>query len=171
MGIDPSNENIVYFFTNESSKGAALYRYDASAISIEEAWVDLTANLPFSFGELFLGNLELQRGYNMLVKVHPTDSNIVFIGGTNLYRSTTGFTTPAGKESWVAGFSPLNNFNFYTNQHPDMHTLVFYPSNLDKALSGNDGGVFETEDITATNGIEPVSWASLNNGYITTQPF
>ncbi|TCI93496.1 hypothetical protein [Tenacibaculum sp. M341] len=105
-------------------------------------------------------------------KVHPTDSNIVFVGGTNLYRSTDAFATQAGQESWVAGYSPLNDISLYTDQHPDQHALVFYPSNPNRALSGNDGGVFITEDITATNEeIEPVEWDSLNNGYLTTQPY
>ncbi len=174
MGIDPSNEDTVYFLTRDLSQTneAVLYRYNASATTQEEAWTDLTINLPLASIGGRVGNLNLQTGYNMFVKVHPTDSNTVFVAGTNVYRSTTGFTTPAGQESWVAGYSPLNNVSLYTNQHPDQHALVFFPSNPNKALSANDGGVFVTEDITATNeGIEPVSWTSLNNGYLTTQPY
>ncbi len=169
IGIDPSNEETVYFLTQNSSGGLGvlLNRYDA----ITGTYTDLSANLPLFIGGP-IGSLDLQGGYNMIVKVHPTDSNTVFVGGTNLYRSTTGFTTPAGQESWVAGYSPLNDISLYTNQHPDQHVLTFFPSNPNKALSGNDGGVFVTEDITATNdGIEPVAWESLNNGYITTQPY
>ncbi|WP_299433949.1 T9SS type A sorting domain-containing protein [uncultured Aquimarina sp.] len=169
MGIDPSNENTVYFLTQNNSGGipALLNRYDVAS----GTWTDLSVNLPFGIGGR-VGNLNLQGEYNMVVKVHPADSNMVFVGGTNIYRSTTGFTTPAGQESWIAGYSPLNNVSLYTNQHPDQHVLLFFPSDPNKALSGNDGGVFVTEDITAINdGIEPVSWKSLNNGYITTQPY
>ncbi|WP_299213128.1 T9SS type A sorting domain-containing protein [uncultured Aquimarina sp.] len=169
MGIDPSNENTVYFLTQNNSGGtpALLNRYDVAS----GTWTDLSVNLPFGIGGR-VGNLNLQGEYNMVIKVHPTDSNMVFVGGTNIYRSTTGFTTPAGQESWIAGYSPLNDVSLYTNQHPDQHALLFFPSNPNKALSGNDGGVFVTEDITATDdGVEPVSWTSLNNGYITTQPY
>ncbi|SEK75045.1 Por secretion system C-terminal sorting domain-containing protein [Aquimarina amphilecti] len=169
MGIDPSNENTVYFLTQNNSGGipALLNRYDLAA----GTWTDLSVNLPFGIGGS-VGNLNLQGEYNMIVKVHPTDSDLVFVAGTNVYRSTTGFTTPAGQESWVAGYSPLNNVSLYTNQHPDQHALLFFPSNPNKVLSGNDGGVYVTEDITATNdGVEPVAWTSLNNGYITTQPY
>lgn len=172
MGIDPSNENLVYFFTQNLSAGgpAFLFRYDASATP-EEAYTDLSANLPTTIGGN-VGNLNLQGGYNMVVKVSPVDPNLIFVGGTNLYRSITGFTTPAGQESWIAGYSPLNDISIYTDQHPDQHAFLFYPSNPNKVLSGNDGGVFVTEDITATNaGAEPVDWISLNNGYITTQPY
>ncbi len=172
MGIDPSNENSIYFFSNIiGTNSAFLYKYDADASTPEEMWIDLSANLPIEIGGR-VGNLNLQGNYNMVVKVSPADPNLVFIGGTNLYRSTTGFTTPAGQESWIGGYSPLNNVSIYPDQHPDQHVLLFYPSNPNKALSGSDGGVAVTEDITTTlSAEEPVDWISLNNGYITTQPY
>ncbi|WP_378185991.1 T9SS type A sorting domain-containing protein [Aquimarina sp. W85] len=173
MGIDPMHENFVYFFAQNIAGGtpAFLYKYDALNQGTEEAWTDLTQNLPLTIGGS-VGNLNLQGGYNMVIKVHPSNCNYVFVGGTNLYRSETGFTTPAELPSWIGGYSPLNNISTYTDQHPDQHNLVFYPSNPNRALSGNDGGVFITEDITAENpGVEPVDWTSLNNGYITTQPY
>ncbi|WP_108869487.1 T9SS type A sorting domain-containing protein [Aquimarina aquimarini] len=174
MGIDPSNENVVYFFTqnpNEGGRPAFLFKYDAAAATPEETWTDLSANLPIGIGGR-VGDLNLQGGYNMIVKVSPVDPNLMFVGGTNIYRSTTGFTTPAGQESWIAGYSPKNDVSVYPDQHPDQHALLFYPSNPNKVLSGNDGGVFVTEDVTtSTSADEPVDWVSLNNGYITTQPY
>ena len=51
-------------------------------------------------------------------------------------------------------------------------SYCFFPSNPNKAISANDGGVFITEDITSDLAFfEPVDWISLNNGYITTQPY
>ncbi|MDC6365294.1 MULTISPECIES: T9SS type A sorting domain-containing protein [Flavobacteriaceae] len=171
MAYDPSDENRVYFFSYDlSSLGEAyLWRYQADATTPEEQWVDLTANLPTSIGGL-AGNLNLQGAYNMIIKVHPTNPDLVFLGGTNLYRSTTGFTTPTGFEGWIGGYTIFSNsFAVYPNHHPDQHNLVFLPSNPNKSISANDGGVQVTEDITTTS--EPVSWTSLNNGYITTQPY
>ncbi|GAA4275007.1 T9SS type A sorting domain-containing protein [Aquimarina gracilis] len=172
MGIDPSNESIVYFFSHIlGTSSAFLFKYDADAATPEEMWIDLSANLPTTIGGR-VGNLNLQGNYNMVVKVSPADPNLVFVGGTNLYRSTTGFTTPAGQESWVGGYSPLNDVSVYPDQHPDQHVLLFYPSNPNKALTGSDGGVAVTEDITTTlSPEEPVDWVSLNNGYLTTQPY
>lgn len=170
MGIDPSNEDRVYFLNHDLLGPQGLFRYMASAAPGSE-WTDLSANLPINIGGS-VGNLNFQTGYNMLVKVSPADSNLVFVGGTNLYRSTTAFTTPTGIEGWIGGYSPLNNVSTYPDQHPDQHALIFYPSNPNKVLSGNDGGVFVTEDVTTSiSPAEPVDWTSLNNGYITTQPY
>ncbi|GAA4110164.1 hypothetical protein GCM10022393_07110 [Aquimarina addita] len=172
--IDPSDESIVYFLSQNNSgigTAALLNKYNSTPTDTEEIWIDLSSNLPFGIGGS-VGNLNLQGEYNMVLEVHPTDSNIIFVGGTNIYRSTTGFTTPTGQDSWIAGYSPLNNVSLYTNQHPDQHAFLFYPSNPNKVLSGNDGGVYVTEDILATNpGVEPVTWVDLNNGYLTTQPY
>ncbi len=172
MEINPSNENEVYFLAQNTAGAVStfLLKYDTTAAS-EEAWTDLTANLPTTIGGA-VGNLNLQGGYNMVLEVSPADSNLMFVGGTNLYRSTTGFTTPAGQESWIAGYSPINDVSQYPDQHPDQHALLFYPSNPNKVLTGSDGGVSVTEDIrTTTSEFEPVDWISLNQGYLTTQPY
>ncbi|MEX0360926.1 MAG: WD40/YVTN/BNR-like repeat-containing protein [Allomuricauda sp.] len=171
MAYDPSDENRIYFFSYDLSNAgeAFLWRYQRDAAIPEEQWIDLTANLPIGIGGI-ASDLNLQGGYNMVVKVHPTHPDIVFLGGTNLYRSNSGFTTPAGFETWIGGYTIFSDsFGLYPNHHPDQHNLVFLPSNPNKAISANDGGVQVTEDITIAS--EPVSWTSLNNGYITAQPY
>ena len=173
LGTSPSEPNTVYALADLNSS-AILWRYthtEDSLIPINDRWVNLSANLPTSIGGP-VGNFNSQGGYNLMVKVHPTNPNIVFVGGTNLYRSTDGFATKAGVSSWIGGYSPVNNVSTYANQHPDQHNLVFFRSNPDRAISANDGGVQRTDDITAAGGgIEQVSWVSLNNGYLTTQPY
>jgi photosystem II stability/assembly factor-like uncharacterized protein len=169
LGYAPSNENIVYVYADNGigTGRAFLWRYNHDAVT--PTWTNLTANLPLLGGSV--GNINTQGGYNMVVKVHPLDTQVVFIGATNLYRSTNGFTSTTATR-WIGGYSPLNNVSLYTNQHPDHHVLTFYPGNPDKALSATDGGVHATENIRAANaGVEPVAWTSLNNGYLTTQPY
>jgi hypothetical protein len=102
----------------------------------------------------------------MVIKVKPNDPNTVYIGGTNLYRSTTGFLDST-HTTFIGGyeqFSALPVINSYANHHPDQHCLEFFPSNGDMMLSSNDGGVFKTTDNTAS----AVAWQPLNNGYLTT---
>ncbi len=163
IGIAPSNPNVVYFLSSSEPNDLWKYTYiSGDGNGAGGQWVNLTPNIPMFGGET--GDFDSQGSYNMVLKVHPTNEDLVFLGGTNLYRSTNGFSTTNGT-AWIGGYSPANDITNYTNQHPDQHNLVFYPSNPNKALSSHDGGISITNNI---NGGE-VAWQSLNNGYVTTQ--
>ncbi|MEO1053861.1 MAG: fibronectin type III domain-containing protein [Bacteroidota bacterium] len=170
----PSNPDVLYVFsdgTPTAPVGHDLWKYtyvSGDGSGAGGTWEDRSANLPAFGGPV--GSFDSQGGYDLYVRVHPTDENMVFLGGTNIYRSTDGYATSSGV--WIAGYSPLNNVSLYTNHHPDQHSLEFFPSNPDKVVSGHDGGVSITQDITTSiAGIEPVAWTSLNNGYLTTQVY
>jgi len=142
-----------------------LYKYELEEIvngfPIGKA-TNLTENLPDMEG---LAELNVQSGYNLMVKIHPENEELVYIGATNLYRSTDGFATPDNIEL-IGGYDPEeDNGNPYPNHHPDQHDLIFYPSDANKVLSANDGGLFVTPNIQAAE----VFWESLNNGYLTSQ--
>lgn len=82
--------------------------------------------------------------YDIAVKLHPTNSNIILLGGsagTGLYqRSTDGGT------SFTASAVGL---------HADVHTIEMAPSDLNRVYLGCDGGIFKSAD----NG---VTWTSIN---------
>lgn len=130
-------------------------------------WQDRSAGIPLFGGRS--GDFFSQGGYDLVVKVHPTDSNVVVIGGTNLYRSSDAFRTNQ-QLTWIGGYgppSPGEVFPSYPNHHPDQHDVIFLPSDPDVMLSANDGGVMRTEDIRANN----IVWTDLNRGYLTTQHY
>lgn len=179
IGIDPNNENVVYFLLNTDNFGKslanfrgevewnALYRYTylgGDGTGDSGVWEDLSANLPA--GSAF-DRWNVQGSYDMLVKVRPGNSQHVFIGGTNLYLSTAAFSDSTHTQK-IGGYK-LNakwpDVGVYPNHHPDQHNLVFYPNDSNKFLSANDGGVFRSTNIGAV----PFVWESLNNGYLTTQ--
>lgn len=171
IGIAPSNEDIVYFLAETPGSGATghnLWRYqhievvEANVAAGDPSWENRTANLPL-FGEP-VGDYDSQFSYDMVVQVKPDDENVVFAGGTNLYRSTDGFAS-SENTAWIGGYGTANDISIYLNHHPDQHAIVFYPSDPAKMLSGHDGGVSRTDDNLAAT----VEWQSLNNGYITTQ--
>ncbi|OEJ99160.1 hypothetical protein A8C32_08275 [Flavivirga aquatica] len=169
FAINPSNEDEVYFFSAGTFFNS-LYRYNA----FDQTFVDLTDKTPISFSYGSIDGLITQGGYNMVIAVHPKNPDFIIIGGTNLFRTIDGFKTNLMNtpNHWIGGYSPLNDVSIYPNNHPDNHSIKFFPSNPNKVLNANDGGVFITEDITSSNSFEePVKWGSLNNGYITTQPY
>ena len=128
---------------------------------------DRSANLPNFGGQV--GHLYTQGSYDMILAVKPDDPLDVFIGGTNLYRSRDGFTTPANVigQNWVGGYSTLNNVSEYNNHHPDQHALFFDPQNPNALWSGHDGGLSFVADVSPQRSVMP--WVDKNNGYNVTQ--
>ncbi|WMN06651.1 fibronectin type III domain-containing protein [Marivirga arenosa] len=170
----PSNEDILYVLaanTSTAPVGHDFWKYtyiSGDGTDTGGSWDDRSANLPNIGGPV--GSYNSQGGYDMYVRVHPTDPNRVFIGGTNIYRSDDGFATASGE--WVAGYSTNNDVSLYTNHHPDQHSFEFFPSDPDKVITGHDGGISITNNILGDNGtIEPVDWIWMNNGYLTTQVY
>ena len=166
IGIDASNEDHLYFVTDKQ-----LFSFNDRT----DKWTELTANLRESkdVGEGF----HAQRGYNLMVAVHPDPyikDTIVYVGGTNLLRSVKGFTNDEATHQ-IGGYKADGNpvsHPLYTNHHPDLHATVFFDSDPDKMLSGSDGGVHITQNNRAKNATKPetpVTWKSLNNGYLTSQ--
>ncbi|HAA14471.1 MAG TPA: hypothetical protein DCE41_23425 [Cytophagales bacterium] len=155
MAYAPSAEHIVYFL-GERNNVARLHQYNA----ITERWIDLTPQIPLLGG--LVGNFDTQGSYNMVIAVHPQFENHVFIGGTNLHLSTSGFTNTENT-TWIGGYSQENDLSQFENHHADQHALVFDSQN--RLVSGHDGGVSILENPLK----KIIRWRSLNNGYGTTQ--
>ncbi|WP_066508172.1 FlgD immunoglobulin-like domain containing protein [Rufibacter sp. DG15C] len=170
MDISPSNENIVYYFVySENSSGAEtpnLWKYEylsGDGSGAGGTWTNLSANIPMLGGKS--GNLDLQGGYNMVVKVKPDNSNVVILGGTNLYISTNGFTSTSTTKK-IGGYVADNlSYNLYPAHHPDQHEVSFSLTNPRVVYSAHDGGISKTTNVLASQ----VEWTSLNRGYLTTQ--
>ena len=105
----------------------------------------------------------VQTGYDLAVVVKPNDENTVFIAGTNVYRSTNGFTSTA-VTTRIGGYNSPASYALYLNHHPDVHTLVFATGDNNTLYTGDDGGI-QKGDITAAT----VVWTPLNNNYVTYQ--
>lgn len=161
IGTSESNPNTVYFLFDPSF----ILKYRLDEITSGNAiGAFKVREIPSFGGEL--GNYDSQGSYNMMIKVHPENVDIVFVGGTNLYRSTDGFEDNENTK-WIGGYNPKGGSGIYLNHHPDQHDLLFYPSNPDKILSASDGGL-----IVSDNGVaDSVKWRSINNGFITSQFF
>jgi hypothetical protein len=166
LGLAPSNQNIVYalYYAGDSNCAAVaapeaeLFRWDQGAT----AWTNLSATLPNEAG-CSNGNdpFAVQGGYDLVVAVKPDDPATIFIGGTNIYRSTnTGATWTR-----MGGYAGPTGYAQYANSHSDIHALVFQPGSTTTMLSGNDGGIQRTTNNLAAN----VAWTPINSGYRTYQ--
>ena len=186
IGLAPSSTNVVYFIAETPGRGKVgkNFRGDSAFHSLWKytyrsgdgtgeggEWEDRSENLP-EYGGSF-GDFHSQGSYDLLVKVKPDDENVVFIGGTNLYRSTDGFAS-GDNTAWIGGYrdvtlnigaNPVIVDFAYPKHHPDQHDVVFSPTDPNILLTANDGGVYKTINCLA----DSIDWISLNNGYLTTQ--
>jgi hypothetical protein len=111
-------------------------------------FTNLSANLPDGSGLQNFRGLETQGGYDLCIAVKPDNANVVFIGGTNAYRSTDGFTTTANVNS-IGGYQYTDDPTrlTYPNNHPDIHWFAFQPGNANVLLMATDGGIHKTTDV------------------------
>lgn len=183
IGIAPSNPDVVYFvaetpgygFLGKNFRGdsvwSSLWKYtylSGDGTADGGKWEDLTGNLP-SLGGSF-GDFNPQSSYNLHIKVKPDDENVVYLGGTNLYRSNDGFASK-NNTTWIGGY---RNIVFdstaivelhYPDHHPDQHLILFSKSNPSVIYTGSDGGVHRSDNGMA----DTINWVDLNAGYLTSQ--
>ncbi len=183
IGINPQNHNEVYFLVSNTDTTGSLstdvwgvkeytglwkYTYlSGNGTGSGSSWTNLSNNLPQTGLNKSFDGYHSQGGYNVVIKVHPTLPNTIFIGGTNIYRSTDGFTT-ALHTTQIGGYAvgtTMPFFKLYANHHPDQHDIQFSKSNPNRMFSACDGGVYKTD--TCTNAL--VRWTKLDRGYFTTQ--
>ena len=142
----PSNDQLVYFFTETEEYHQQLRKYEPGV-----GWSDLSSGLPFD------AQMATYGGYMMTLYVKPDDENTLFLGAFDLFRSTDG----GASFELISGHGP--------RFHVDQNSLAFYPSNPNRMIAGNDGGLYRVENNLAATTDENLDWNSLNNGYLTTQ--
>ncbi|MCX6206510.1 MAG: hypothetical protein NTZ19_09700, partial [Bacteroidetes bacterium] len=166
LQIAPSNNSILYvMYENGLSQASPSFLPEADLFKADftsgtPVWTNLSSNMPDMPGGNRTGSdpLAVQGGYDLLLNIKPDDETMIFVGGTNLFRSSNGFSSTANT-SWIGGYKADFTTNMYANSHPDMHLLVFDPSNSKRAFASNDGGIQITNDITAPT----VSWTMITN--------
>lgn len=183
LDINPNNENEVYFLSklpDSASGGVKTTNYEGTAEYVSLAkytylngdgtgtggnWKNLSSNLPITTANPF-DKFNSQGGYDLVIRIQPTTNHVV-VGGTNLYISSDGFTSPDNTTQF-GGYgigTTLPNFVTYPNHHPDQHDLIFVKNAPSKAYSISDGGVRYTRNINANS----VVWEDISMGYITSQ--
>lgn len=168
LAVAPSNANILYVMYENSLSASSnqpeadLFRADLTNFSSITWSTNRTSNLTALQNGSTTKYMETQNGYNMLLAVHPTNTNLVLAGGVNLFKSTDGFATQG---TFIGGLES----NTYTDpnkfSHVDFHAFAFHPSTQNRFVVGNDGGMQVTNDITAST----ITWNNLNSLYQTFQ--
>jgi len=168
LTVAPSNANILYVMYENSLSAAAnqseadLFRADLTNFSSITWSTNRSTNLKATQNTSTTKYMETQGGYNMLLAVHPTNPNLVLAGGVNLFRSTDAF---ASQGTFIGGLVSTTYTDPNRFSHVDFHSFAFDPSNANRFVAGNDGGLQVCNNITAS----PITWDNLNNQYQTFQ--
>ena len=144
-----SNPNIIYaIFTSSRNSG---FGGVCKSTDSGNNWV-LKANSPNMLGWSDNGSdIGGQGFYDLALIVHPTNPDIVYLGGINIWRTTNGGDNWQIKAHWYGGST--GNIPFV---HADIHAFEFIP-NTEYLLTGCDGGIFRT-----TNG--GAVWQDFSSG-------
>ena len=181
MAVNPQNENELYFIAVTPGEGqssvtfsdeiehCSLWKYTFSENNTSNQmgeWENKSEFIPSGM-EMKFDNFYAQGSYNLTIAVSPINEDHIFIGGTNLYLSTDGFSSSQNTNQ-IGGYqkgTDFPDFQIHENHHPDQHEIAFLSSSPTTLINANDGGIFLTDNYLE----EEVSWNSMNNGYYTTQ--
>jgi photosystem II stability/assembly factor-like uncharacterized protein len=165
LAMAPSNPNILYAsFAYSPKLGDTINLKNDALLGIwkttnaGQSWTQVTTPLTSNQHNRNQGNttaLGSQGGYAHALIVHPTDPNIVFIGGLDIYKTTDGGNTWAQVSMWLPPGDPRNPEGI-PYVHADHHMFAFEGSTNPPTLyNGSDGGVARSRDLGRT-------WEILN---------
>jgi photosystem II stability/assembly factor-like uncharacterized protein len=195
ISLAPSNQAIIYAAATNSSLSSTFFTGLGVIWRSTDAgdnWTPMYTNLGST---TMLSNMLMSNPYlalcqgasnrvvntgfaNLTVAVDPVNSNRVWVGSTDLFRSTDGGATWGLASNWI---DPQNahfaNFG--------MNGIVFHPDYdgnvVRKIYAATGGGVFRSDDALAATASDPtapaicdpnnigITWNALNNGLAATR--
>jgi len=164
IAVSSTNADVVYVLAQLSTSGSPIGMYK----TIDGFTTTTAVSLP-SDRDTGIPASDFTRGqsyYDLVIEVDPTDDTKIYAGGIDLFRSTNSGT------NWTQ-ISKWSNNNFLSGLtiplvHADQHALVFHPTDTDKAIIGNDGGVFYASSLSSAIS-STTAILARNNNYNVTQ--
>lgn len=153
IAVTAHNTAFVYAVVSNSSSGlAGIYKSTDSGASFSQVFSGSTTNLlNWDCSSTSSGG---QAWYDLCIAADPTNSNNVFVGGVNTWRSTNSGTSWSISNHWTGSCS-------VNAVHADKHFLA-YQNGTSTLWEGNDGGVYRTTN----NGS---SWTHRGSGLVISQ--
>ncbi len=150
LAISKSNPQVLYAVLTDTIS------FDVHSVQKStnggSTWSAVTTPFDGSLGTSVLGS---QGWYNNVIAVNPTNENVAYVGGINVFRTISG---GIAWSQMTDGYPP----NVVPYIHVDQHAIAFDPNDPQTMYFGNDGGMYKT-----TNGGS--SFISINNGLSVTQ--
>ena len=156
LDISQSNPDIVY-----ASIGNGF-----SVSSGNATWLCKSTDAGETWSVVSVEDYSLWQGwYAHDVAIHPTNPDVLFLGGIGMHKSLDGGTTIMGISDFTpsGGQIPPGQPEGPPNyMHGDNHAIVFHPTDPNTVYFANDAGVWRTVNSGA-------SFETCNGGYQTAQ--
>lgn len=157
VAVSPSSPNRVYIYFGTASTSPSQVRVERSD-DAGATWTDNGVVTNDSTG-IDSG----QFGYNTYLAVSPTNSNNVYIGARDVFRSTDAGVTFSNINNSFAAPYPNGPYTPRSQKfHADQQSFAFQPGNGNIFYCGNDGGIWKTTNFGNT-------FTSLNSTLSLTQ--
>ena len=155
LALAPSDSNVVYAV---ASRGTDV-EWMKKSVDAGDSWTDLMipSYLDQSCSESSDDYTRGQAWYDLIMIVHPTNSNYILAGGIDIHRSTDGGYNWESISYWTGACA--------TYVHADQHAMLYRPGNSNEAIFGCDGGVFYADDVGANGN----NFIARNKNYNVTQ--
>lgn len=151
-----TNANKIYALTQGNSSPVHIYETTNAFSSISSLSLPNDADTGISAND-FCRN---QAFYDLVIEADPTDDDIVYVGGIDLFRTTNGGA------SWVQISKWSNNNNLAglscSLVHADQHAMTFRPGNSNQAIFGNDGGVYYASNLSSAQNSDVIGVRNTN---------
>jgi PKD repeat protein/photosystem II stability/assembly factor-like uncharacterized protein len=151
ISVSPANPEMVYFVLTNADSYKGMYRSTDAGLSFSER--STTPNI-MSWG--CNGGSGGQAWYDLDMAVDPTNADVVYVGGVNIFKSVDGGINWFIVAHWWGDCQ-------VTAVHADLHVFEYSPHN-NWLYAGNDGGIYWTANAGTT-------WTEISNGLVISQAY
>lgn len=135
LAVSANQADWVYLLAGANNGLMGIYRSTNSGVSFTTR-----TTTPNILGYPINGSdTRAQAWYDLVIAADPTDADIIYTGGVNIWKSVDGGATMTCSSYWVGASGGIDGV------HADQHALEFSPHN-NVLYNGNDGGLYFTTD-------------------------
>ncbi|MCH2044068.1 MAG: T9SS type A sorting domain-containing protein, partial [Saprospiraceae bacterium] len=145
LAVSAADPNRVYLLAGNGSGLVGLYQSTNSGTSFTAR--STSPNI-LGYSETGADN-NSQAWYDLVLAADPTNADIIYAGGINIWKSTNAGSNWSIVAHWVGSGGTAD-------VHADHHVLEFSPHNSN-LYNGNDGGIYFTPDGGA-------NWSEITSG-------
>lgn len=140
LALAPGDSNVIYGLVENAQTITGIIKSTNAGVSFAA-----TAGYPVD-ADTGIPSTDFSRGqawYDLSMCVNPKNTQEVYVGGVDIFRTINGGTTWQQVTHWYGGFT-------FQNVHADQHLAMYHPTDTNIAYFGNDGGIFRAANAGAT---------------------